>query len=159
MGYREPGESLRERLWILGCCTGSFSYQEGLKKKKTGTAFITCSRHFPDSVRSRWTWSFMAAVKTSGTLNEKCSLCIQQGGHAQFMLTLFFPQYSGLPRVQLVSAGTDVVTSTSPIGPARTVFVSSWIPASNLTPQEPCTRTKAIMVQHLNTQSIFQASL
>ena len=35
MGYREPGESLRERLWILlGCCTGSFSYQEGLKKKK-----------------------------------------------------------------------------------------------------------------------------
>ena len=34
MGYREPGESLRERLLILGCCTGSFSYQEGLKKKK-----------------------------------------------------------------------------------------------------------------------------
>ena len=34
MGYREPGESLRERLWILGCCTGSFSYQEDLKKKK-----------------------------------------------------------------------------------------------------------------------------
>ena len=67
--------------------------------------------------------------------------------------------YSGLPRIRLVSAGTDVVTSDLSYRPRQDCLVSSWIPASNLTPQEPCTRTKAIMVQHLNTQSIFQASL